>query len=460
MSDVPTADDLQIGSRRAVVLVGNPAAPYSRAVRVARTLSGLGYIVEIAAVAAAGLPDREPGGGYEVRRYRASGPWARLGGSIGREDGRVTVARNTVGSGGDTSIVRRVVRQTVWRAVGLLAAARRWVFWPHTVRGWWATLERELEPADLYHACGSLTVAPALFARRRAAKGPGGHRPTVVYDAIDDVFESNNVLDMPRPFRAWHARRETAWARSADVLLTVNDPLADRLGSRWGRRPIPVPNYPEPSGQAGPMDGPEGDLIRRQVALPPTTRIVLFQGRLGPRLGLDEAAEAVLAVPGAAFVLLGFGRGFDRASERDSEPRYVGRHFTLPAQPPDRLLAWTASADVALIPLPAISVNQRLSSPNKFWEALSAGTPVVVPSGLTFMADLVRAHELGVVAASGSAPDLAAAISTVLDVDPDVARARRARIASLARERFTWAVAAAPYLDAIEGLDGPRRRPG
>ena len=71
------------GRPRAVVLVGNPVAPYSRAIRIARTLDGLGYAVEIAAVAAPGLPFVEAGTGYVIHRYAASGPWVRLGGGSG-----------------------------------------------------------------------------------------------------------------------------------------------------------------------------------------------------------------------------------------------------------------------------------------------------------------------------------------------------------------------------------------
>ena len=81
------------------MLVGGPAAPYSRAIRIARALAAEGYDVEIAAMAAPGLPEREPVaparpgsvgepapdpsavGQIEVRRYRPSGPWAIVGAS-------------------------------------------------------------------------------------------------------------------------------------------------------------------------------------------------------------------------------------------------------------------------------------------------------------------------------------------------------------------------------------------
>ena len=431
---------------RSVVLVGNPARPYSRALRVARTLQELGGDVEIAAVAGDDAPLVETDGGVAVRRYVASGPYARLGASS------ATGSMAPAGTRGPRSV--RIATKAA-------ATLRRWMLWPHTVRGWWATLERELVPADLYHACGSLTIAAALAARRRDQAA--GRRSVVVYDAIDDVIGSNNVLGMPRLVRWWLGRRERGWARAADVRITVNDELAARLARRWGidERPIVVPNWPAARARAGAApDGSGGpDRIRAATGLPASARIVLFQGRLGPNLGLDEAAEAVLLVPDAAFVLIGFGRWFDRSRERDADPRFAGRHFTLPAVHPDELLEWTASADVAVVPLPPVSANQRAATPNKLWEAIAAGTPVVVGPGLPVMAELVRRDDLGVIADSLAPDDLARAIASVIDVPAEVASARRARIALVAAERYSWPIAAARYREVVTAALAVRQRP-
>ena len=48
----------------------------------------------------------------------------------------------------------------------------------------------------------------------------------------------------------------------------------------------------------------------------------MFHGRTGPNLGLEAAAEAILDVPDAALVLLGFGRGMAGARARDRDPRW------------------------------------------------------------------------------------------------------------------------------------------
>jgi glycosyltransferase involved in cell wall biosynthesis len=460
--------------RRAVVLVGGPAAPYSRAIRIARALAAEGYNVEIAAIAAPGLPQREPVaparpgtvgepqpdpsqiGRVEIRRYRPSGPWAVLGRSEAATAARGRVDADGGSAGGAT-------RATIRAAAAPLLAIRRWLFWPHAVRGWWATLAKELRPADLYHACGALTIAAALAARQRHPRGPSGAPASVIHDAVDHASAGNEAQAVPGVVRGFMTRREAGWARAADAIVTVNDALAADLTAAWHpATPIlVVPNAPEPPDPAIVEAGP--DLLRRAAKLPDEARIVLYQGRLGPGLGLAEAAEAVLLVPNTALVLLGFGRGQEESLARDRDPRYRGHHVTLPPRPPDELLAWTAGADVALIAAPPISPNQRLSSANKFWEAIAAGTPQVVVRGLDTMAGILAEYDLGAVAASEAPADLAAALVEVLDRVDREGPAWRRRIAAIGRERFAWPPIATAYRSLVRSLqasDGPAKDGG
>jgi glycosyltransferase involved in cell wall biosynthesis len=427
-----------------VVLVGSPANPYSRGLRLARTLAAQGFAVEIAAVADGVAAPVETAGPISIRRYAPSGPYARLGATYGTRSGAVAASA-------DRRLRKRGLR-VVRKGV---AAMRRWLLWPHTVRGWWATLERELAPADLYHACGVLPLAAALDARERDRKA--GRRSVVIYDAVDDVIRSSNLMGMPGPVRWWLGRRERRWARAADLRLTINDDLARQLAAGWRTADLPtvIMNYPElpaASGDAAAAPAGRPDRIREATGLPPATRIVAFQGRIGPNRGLDEAAEAVLRVPDAAFVLIGFGVDYEQSRARDRQERFAGRHFTLPAVHPDELLEWTASADVAIIPLPPVSANERAATPNKFWEALAAGTPIVVRPGMTVMGGLIAKHDLGAVAASLSVDDLAAALRRVLDVDRATATERRRRIAALAAERFTWPAESIRYAEVVRRL--------
>jgi glycosyltransferase involved in cell wall biosynthesis len=416
---------------RAVLLVANTAAPYSRALRVGRSLAEDGWEVEIAAVAAPGLPEVEPiGPGLTLRRYRPVGPWARWSGAL----------------------VGPVRRRGLSRY--RLDDPLRYAAWPLRARGWWAGLERACAPADLYHAFGILTIGVAL--RLAKASRAAGRSGRVVYDVIDVTLESNN-REAPRALVPPLRRKERGWAGRADAIVTVNEPIGRHLAEAWGLATPPTvllncqPRWDPPAERP--------DLIRAATGLEPGNRIVLFLGRLGRQRGLEEAAAAVLATPQAALVMLGFGAWADTLRARDTDPAYAGRHFTLPPVHPDAVPAWTASADVSIIAVPANSLNQRLSTPNKFWESLTAGTPVVLGRDLEVMRAIVEADDLGAVADPTDPADLARALREVLDAPPEVRDARRARCLAVCRERYNWETAVRPYLDLIARLSGAAGRP-
>ena len=446
--------------RRAVVLVGGPARPYSRALRIARTLVGEGYAVEIAAISGSGAPEVEQEGPVTVRRYVPSGRFARFATvhttlDAGLAARMVEVAAPASAATPGARPARRFgrLRTRVRRGSRFLRRLRAWVLWPETTRGWWATLDRELAPADLYHACGSLTIAAALAAARRDRRS--GRRSVVIFDAVDNTFEGNSMIGIPRLLRRRHLVRERRWARAADARTTVNEALAARLGARWGvEPPVVIPNWPEPPAP-GIKEG--SDRIREALGLPPEMRVVLFQGRLSPNLGLDEAAEAVLRIDRACLVLLGFGTWMQRSQARDRDPRFAGRHFTLSAVHPDDLPWWTASADASLLTLPPVSTNQRESTPNKFWESLLVGTPVIVGPGLDVMARIARETGAGVVAPSLEPEALAEAIRSVIDLDPLERAARRRRVIATVAARYTWPAAAARYRELLGTLPVPDR---
>jgi len=161
---------------------------------------------------------------------------------------------------------------------------------------------------------------------------------------------------------------------------------------------------------------------------------------------------AVLSTPATAMVVIGFGRGWEASLARDREPRFAGRHFTLPARHPDELPAWIASADVALVTLPPLSYNQRYTTPNKFLEAMTAGTPIVLGPDLPTMAAMLERDDLGQVSRSMEPADIAMAIQAILDAPADERDARRERIAELAHRRYSWPVAAAPYARLVAVL--------
>ncbi len=159
------------------MLVHNPVAPYSRALRIARSLDAEGWEVLIAGAARSDLPAEERDGA--IRSVRVA-PAGSLAGFVEPARGLPAslVARGdaAVGAGGrllarlpGLRLLRGARTPTPRRALGVLR-------WPLPARAWTEGLRGALPPADLYHACGVAALVAAERLADDARAGVGGER--------------------------------------------------------------------------------------------------------------------------------------------------------------------------------------------------------------------------------------------------------------------------------------------
>ena len=313
------------------------------------------------------------------------------------------------------------VRSGGWRNVRPLAPAvhlvrrvrgklRHWrsVLYTFPLRpmGWAIAVEDVAEPADIWHGmwAGSL---PALMRLRRR------HGGRTIYDSRDIYMLSREYFRLEWPIRSVLAALERRWAHRVDVIITVNEACAGLI-ARQLRVPRPAVVLNTPERWTPPV--PRPDRIREALRLSPETSVILYQGQLNTDRGIEQAADAVLTLPGAVLVLLGFGPREERYRALTREAPYSGRVFHLPAVPPTELLTWTASADVLVMAIQPTSTNHEFATPQKMWEALAAGVPVVA-SDLPGMAEVVRETGAGYMCNPTSPASIAAALRKVLERD-------------------------------------------
>jgi len=227
----------------------------------------------------------------------------------------------------------------------------------------------------------------------------------------------------------------------AAALTTVTEPMADEVARRFGvTRPTVVMNCRPRWRPDEPM--PDGGRLRAAVVAAggaANAPILLYQGAFREDQGIEELLEALdgtglRGVPLVA-VFLGFGRleGRLRAVAADAP----GRVVILPPVPSAELLEWTAGADLAFVGAPPKTINLGLTIPNKLFESLMAGVPVVVAGG-TAVARLVRDGDVGIVVEPWSVPTLETALAMALAAPADVRSARRRRARAIALERYNW----------------------
>jgi glycosyltransferase involved in cell wall biosynthesis len=255
-----------------------------------------------------------------------------------------------------------------------------------------------------------------------------------VYDARDVYVDAHNLARLPSPVRRLFGIIERRWARRAARVVTVNDPYADVMASRFGvQRPLVVMNC----SYRPASDGPPGRRFHDRLGLDPSTRVILYQGGLSRARGIEQLIEALPAIPRAVLVLLGYGVLRDELVRRAAEPALAGRLFVLAAVPPTELLAWVGSADVVAMPIQPSTLNHRLTTPNKLFEAMAAGVPVVA-SDLPGMASIVRETASGVLCDPTDPAAIGGALRSILDA-PDAERAKyRERALAAARDIYNW----------------------
>jgi glycosyltransferase involved in cell wall biosynthesis len=433
-------------SQRAVIVVPSTAEFDSRTYRIASALSARGHTVTVLARWRAGLAaeERHPAG-YTIRRVpveaidglpfpravRAmrdvlrrldevrsrrpdsrSGVTAAGGAGTGAEDG----ASGSPTPGHRSGLLRRFGASVIRRLAIQL-----------TVRAQARASRRIFPPADLVHGMAYMGIPIALGLARR-------HHARVVYDARDIYLDAGNLARLSGPMRRLVAQAERGWARRADRVITVNRPYAEVMAERWDVDfPLIVMNcsyrYVPPS--------PRERRFHDALGLDPETRVVVYQGGFSRDRGIEQLIAAIRDVPGATLVLLGYGTLQAELERVVADPATGGRVRIMAAVPPTALLAWIASADVVAMPIQPTTLNHRLTTPNKLFEALAAGVPVVA-SDLPGMAPIVRETGCGVLVDPTDPAAIAAALRDVLAAPPDEMKAWRARCSAAARETYNW----------------------
>ena len=418
-----------IGARPRIAYLSYSSGEYdARTFRMAKSAVEAGWDVTVYARWHRGLAPVEQRDGYRLvrapREWRYLVPGLRR---IARRRYAASMARKPASAVGAVTRTDTTPRRIRFRPL------ERWHWWqrirefPLQPMGWAIALDDFVEPADIWHGmwAGSL---PALDRMRRR------HGGRTIYDSRDIFMWSRKFARLGRPGRTLLEWAERRWARRVDRVLTVNDSYAGLL-ERLLRvsRPAIVMNTPE--RWAPPSRRP--DLIRERLGLSADSAVVLYQGILTIERGIEQAMDAILEVPSAVLVLLGFGPLEKHFADAVTDPPYQGRVQVLPAVRPADLLRWSASADVLVMAIQPTTLNHRYTTPQKLFESLAAGVPVVA-SDLPGMAPIVRATGAGVVCDPTSPHAIAEAIKEIIEAPAAERAGMRDRALGAAHETYNW----------------------
>lgn len=257
------------------------------------------------------------------------------------------------------------------------------------------------EPADIYHAHDLNTLPAAYWARYLT----GGK---IVYDSHELYTETSSISNFEKLISKISERY---LIRRVNKVITVNGSIANELLKRYKvRLPIVIMNCPQIINQ---KSKPRNSLLRQKLELDNEKPIILYQGGYAPNRGLQGLIMSTHYLKKGILVLMGWGKLEQELKDLTKAEGLSERvRFTHPV-PQQEVLYYTASATLGVIPYQFVGLNNYYSSPNKLFEYIAGGLPVV-GSNFPELKKVIEGYSLGKTFNPDDPEDIAEAINYVL----------------------------------------------
>ncbi|GMQ81667.1 MAG: hypothetical protein BMS9Abin05_1102 [Rhodothermia bacterium] len=235
--------------------------------------------------------------------------------------------------------------------------------------------------ARCYHA-SDLYVLPALA---RAAR-----RCDAVYTFDSRELYAHVSSTERRPWVGWFwSLVESQYLPGATAVFTVSKQIAKHLEKEYRiHRPVLVQNVPPKTAVV------RSTKLADLAGLDASTPIILHMGSMRKARGCDLLIEAMECVNGAHLVFLGCGPELENLQEQSQSLGLETKVTFLDPVEPDSIIEYAAGASVGVSLLQDSCLNHRYALPNKLFDYLAAGVPVL-SSDLPEIRSIVEGYNVG-----------------------------------------------------------------
>jgi glycosyltransferase involved in cell wall biosynthesis len=361
---------------RVLICRSNPIAPDPRVEKIARALDAGGHAVCALGWDQTGeFPLEEQLGEIQILRLRV----------------KVRFGRG----------LRNVIHEIRWQA-----ALLTWLF-------------RHRQAYDIVHACDFDTVLPAWVSKRLWHK-------KVVYDIFD--FYADMLRATPRRVTVW-IRRVDLWViNRVDAVILADDSRIEQIAGSHPPRCEVI--YNSPADALAEIDISDSPAKNR----PASSRLHLaYVGNLQFERGLLTMLDVLAHHPEWTLSLAGFGGEEQQIRDLAKELPNITWYGRVPYQQALRL---SAATDVLFATYDPAIPNHRYASPNKVFEAMMLGKPIIVARS-TNMDRMIESAGCGLVVEYGNAEALEAALGQ-LQADVELRQRLGVNARRAYETRYAW----------------------
>jgi len=236
----------------------------------------------------------------------------------------------------------------------------------------------------------------------------------LIYDSHEYFTEVPELINRKGVQKVWKQIEKWIFPR-LNFVITVNESIADLYENEYGIRPVVVRNIPSIN-----IDGFQKS--RTDLGLPTNKNILILQGSgINIQRGAEEMVEAMQFIENAVLLIVGGGDVIGKLKQIVNDYKLDEKVIIKPKLPYSELMKITHLADIGLTLDKDTNLNYRYSLPNKFFDYIHAGIPVI-SSPLVELKKIIEQYNIGDFIPNHDPRQIAEKINTILQDKELIAR--------------------------------------
>jgi glycosyltransferase involved in cell wall biosynthesis len=211
-------------------------------------------------------------------------------------------------------------------------------------------------------------------------------------------------------------------------IITVNKSIANLYEKKYGKELKVVRNIPFRRSSTE-------VLTKADLGIDEQRRVIILQGAgINVDRGAEEAVLAMKYLDNTILLIVGGGDVLEILKKMVLEHKLKDKVRFIQRQSIDKLYAYTSLADVGLSLDKDTNLNYRFSLPNKIFDYIQCGTPVLA-SNLPEVKNIIQSYDVGLILEEHSPKSIAKTLELMLK--SDFKKSHKAQLEKAAKE-LVW----------------------